>query len=239
MLVLHHTSYLAPSTSCIIPSDKYSVGFLSEYRDPGEGPPGSFISNCGPFESTGTSTFPGHIFHFIKPKTNEVVCSFTMKTGVSVYYCNPFEFPDDEDPSTGTLFLSELLQLESLTPQERELYDATVFNREFAGLYKNFTGGSEWLGNFPTKPPQHHMWRADYFGQTHQILSKETQFLELPPSEELQQLSISEMKRNKTDPLPYSEYREPGLMNITIKAISCAPRIFQIDNFLSEAEVNQ
>ena len=46
------------------------------------------------------------------------------------------------------------------------------------------------------------------------------------------------MKRNASSPLPFAEYREPGISNITITAVSVAPRIFQIDNFLSEIEVD-
>jgi hypothetical protein len=197
-----------------------------------------FNGNSGPFEATGTSTFPTHQFFFLKPKTLEVVCTFPITKGTSVYYCNPFEETDPNDPSSG-LLSSDILDLDILTEEEREFYDALVFNREFAGLYKNFTGGSEWLGLYPTKPPKHHMWRADYMGQTHQIQTKETQFVQLPPADDLRPMSYTKMKRNKTDPLPLSEYREPGLMNITIKAISCAPRIFQIDNVLSEVEVDQ
>ena len=207
--------------------------------DPGAGPPGTLISNCGPFESTGTSTFPGHVFHFVRPSTQEVICTFNMVTGVSVYYCNPFELYNDGDPSSGKLLLTDLLPMDSLLPKELKLFNSAAYNREFAALYKNFTGGSEWLGNYPPQPPQHHMWRADYFGQTHHVLTEETQFFALPPPEELQPLNVHNMKRNRTDPLPYSEYRESGLMNVTIKAISCAPRIFQIDGFLSEAEINQ
>ena len=118
-------------------------------------------------------------------------------------------------------------------------FGAAQFNREFAPLYKNFTGGSEWLGNFPTEPPKHHLWRADYFGQEHLIQSRETHFVELPPQERLHRMGRKEMRRNVSDFVALQEYREPGVMNIKIKAVSVSPRIFQIDGFLSDVEVNQ
>jgi hypothetical protein len=212
---------------------------LDLYWDAGEGPPGNHMSQTGPFESTGTATFPGHVFYFVKPKTNEVACSFSMAQGTSVHYCNPFVDNDPNDPSSG-VYIGERLSLEtSLSEEMRTLYDAANFNREFAELYKNFTGGSEWLANYPSMPPQHHIWRADYFGQEHQIESQETQFVKLPPQDKLHVLSRQEMRRHESAPIFLGEYRESGTMNITIKAVSCAPRIFQIDNFLSEVEVDQ
>jgi hypothetical protein len=211
---------------------------LDLHWDAGQGPPGNHMSQTGPFESTGTSTFPGHVFYFVKPKTNEVACSFSMARGTSVYYCNPFVDNDPNDASSG-VYSGKRLAWETLSEEMRKLYDAANYNREFAELYRNFTGGSEWLANYPSKPPQHHIWRADYFGQEHQIESQETQFVELPPQDELHGLSRQDMRRTESAPISLNEYREPGTMNITIKAVSCAPRIFQIDNFLSEVEVDQ
>lgn len=211
---------------------------LDLYWDGGEGPPGTFISHAGSFASTGTATFPGHVFYFIRPSTLEVVCSFRMEQGTSVYYCDPFVQNDPSDPSAG-VHSGPILSFLNLNDQQSKLYDAAQFNREFASLYKNFTGGSEWLGNYPTKAPRHHMWRADYFGQEHQIQTRETHFTELPPQELMHQVTHSEMRRNTTQGPALTEYRVPGVMNITIKTVSVAPRIFQIDGFLSDVEVDQ
>jgi hypothetical protein len=206
--------------------------------DNGSGPPGSLIGHTGPYESTGTSTYPEHVFYFVNPKSYEVVCSIRVKKGTSIYYCDPFVKTDLSDPSAGVLS-GPVSSLDELNEQERSLYDAAKFNREFAPLYREFTG-SEWFGNFPTEKPRHKMWRADYFGQEHVVTSPETQFTSLPPDKYLySRLSVDEMVRNASAPLPFQEYREPGMMNITIKAVSVAPRIFQIDNFLSEIEVDQ
>ena len=215
--------------------------FRKSCRDSGEGPPGRNICKAGPFESCGTATFPSHVFHFIHHRTKEVVCTMNVVKKVSVYYCNPFVKNDTSDPSSGIVKNSnEPLSLDTLAEHERKLYDAAIFNREFGELYKDFTGGSEWLTNYPSEPPRHWMWRADYFGQEHQIETKQTHFVRLPPLEKMHPLSTKEMSNyNISAPVAFSDYREPGTMNITIKAVSCAPRIFQIDNFLSEVEVDQ
>lgn len=211
---------------------------LDLYYDANEGPPGNFLSTAGPFESTGTATFPDHVFYFIQPRTEEVVCSFRTQKGVSIYYCDPFVANDPSDPSAGVHKGPTLSKLD-LDAEQQKLYDSAQFNREFAPMYKNFTGGSEWLGNFPTEPPRHHMWRADYFGQEHHIQTRETHFVELPPEELLHRIATKDMRRNTTDSVSLMDYRAPGVMNITIKAVSVAPRIFQIDGFLSDVEVQQ
>ena len=211
---------------------------LDLYWENVDGPMGHYISHCGPFESTGTSTFPGHVFHFIRPRTEEIVCSFETKKGMAVYYCDPFVAYDVSDPSAGK-YTGPTLPKSNLDEKQLELYEAAQLNREFAPIYKNFTGGSEWLGNYPTEPPRHHIWRADYFGQEHFVQTRETQFVKLPPKEVLHRMTSQQLRRNMTDSPAMMEYRVPGLMNITIKAVSVEPRIFQIDGFLSEVEVDQ
>lgn len=167
-----------------------------------------------------------------------MVCSFSVRKGHSVYYCDPFSPNNPADPSAGVL--SEAVRsVETLNQDEKALYESAVFNREFAPIYKNFTGGSEWLGKFPTEKPRHHIWRADYFGQQHTVQSKETQFLELPPESLLGLLSLEDMKRvNASTTVPLSDYRSCKDMNITLTVVSVAPRILQIDNFLSDVEVD-
>lgn len=206
--------------------------------DNGNGPPGNLLAHTGPFESGGTSTFPNHMFYFIKPKTKEVVCSMRVRKGTSVYYCDPFVEHDKKDPSAGVLW-GPPRSLDILNDKERVLYNAALYNREFGSLYEDFTG-SPWYGQFPQEPPRHHMHRADYFGQEHVVSTIETHFTSLPPEEELyRKLSVQEMMRNNTSTIPFQQYRKEGKMDITIKAVSVAPRIFQIDGFLSDVEVDQ
>ncbi len=57
-------------------------------------------------------------------------------------------------------------------------------------------------------------------------------------------ITIHEMQQNKHDnlqqqPRLLQQYRSPEpYLNMTLKVISCAPRAFEINNFLSETEVN-
>jgi prolyl 4-hydroxylase len=184
------------------------------------------------WEAKGSSSFPGHKFTFTPPnKPMEVLCQFRIVSNTSVYYCNPYEQSDGTNPAHA-LYRPNPRSLEELSPEDRERYNAHQYNLEFAQLYKNFTG-SEWLTMYPRNPPKHKIWRADYFGQTHIVPTNETHFLTVPSS--LHHLSVDEMGQNKNS---LAAHRAPGVMNMTIKAISCAPRAFEIDNFLSDAEVD-
>jgi prolyl 4-hydroxylase len=218
---------------------RYLSPFFFIDRDGGDGlSTARFIGPAGPFESAGTASFQGHVFYFIRPKTKEVVCSFRVAKGHSVYYCDPFTNNDPSDPTAG-IHTGLVRSLDTLKETERELYEAAVFNRHFAPIYKNFTGGSEWLGNFPTEKPRHFMWRADFFGQKHYVETQETHFVELPPSGFLFEQSIADMKRKNSTSVPLRAWREDqDTLNLTLTVISVAPRIIQIDNFLSDVEVD-
>lgn len=204
--------------------------------------PGHYICSTQSFESCGTATFPTHVFHFVRPSNQEIVCTFHVVSGTSVYYCDPFRPNDAQDPSAGVVVKesSSVLPLQGLNDEQLRLYQAAQLNREFAVAYKNFTGGSEWLANYPAQPPHHFIWRADYFGQQHTVETVETHFTKLPPVEEARRkLSIVEMQRETSAPIPLQDYRQEGPMNITLTVVSVAPRILQIDGFLSDVEVDQ
>lgn len=198
---------------------------LDLFWDAGSGAAnGSHICTTGPFESCGTSSFPSHVFYFVRPSTKEVVCSFRVVEEHSVYYCDPFVANDPADTSAGVLS-EPVKSRDTLNEKEEGLYQAARFNREFAPVYKNFTGGSEWLGQFPTKKPEHFMWRADHFGQEHHVTTKETHFIDLPPADRLNRMSIAEMKRENSTSLPLREWREDvEALNLTLTVVSVAPR---------------
>jgi hypothetical protein len=162
----------------------------------------------------------------------------TVVPGVSMYYCDPFaaekSHPTADPLSRGVQLSGGGRSVDSLSAQDRANYESHKFNIHFGSLYQNFTG-LEWLTMYPKRPPQHKIWRADYFGQEHHIQTKETQFLEIPPVEKLHKLKKSELRQH-ADSL--EEYRAPGEMNITIKALSCAPRAFEVRNFLSDVEAD-
>jgi len=204
-----------------------------------------FNARIKPWSAGGTASFPGHNFVMTKPgNEDEILCRVHVEKGTSVYFCDPFR-PNDYElavPAQGTcedIVKTGPLSLDTLSPFDRSQYDAHVFNLEFGEAYKNFTGGAEWLTMFPRTRPTHKIWRADYYGQEHTVSTRETHFTSIPD------VLATGGKKHKLTPSQMgqtydhlSKYREPGTMNMTIKALSCAPRAFEIRNFLSDAEVD-
>lgn len=185
-----------------------------------------------PWSSGGTASFPGHKFIFAKPRhPDQVICRFEVQKGTSVRFCDPFTPNDSSDPARGEYEL-DMMSLDSLSDYDRSFYDAHIFNLKFGAEYKNFTGGSEWLSMYPRNRPRHKIWRADYFGQEHVVTTTETHFVKIPETRKLETAELGK----EYDPLP--EYREPGTLNMTIKALSCAPRAFEIRDFLSDIEAD-
>jgi len=198
-------------------------------------------TNLGPWESGGTACYATHKFIMTKlNKPNEVICLFLITKGTSVYYCDPFseESHTKDSHANGLVPAGQNRSTDELSGDNLDEYAAHVYNLEFGELYKNFTGGSEWLSMYPRNPPKNPIWRADYFGQEHHVQTQESQFLELPPKKEMHILSTTEMVRNENSPVPYSEHRAPGSLNLTLTALSVAPRAFEIQHFLSDTEVD-
>ena len=108
-------------------------------------------------------------------------------------------------------------------------------------FYKDATGPS-YLSNYLRDPRMHHMWRADYFGQEHWVTTKETHFVEMPPSTELPGITNQGKPRilEPDQPRLLAQYRDPSttVMNMTFKVLTGAPRAFEIPNFLSSVEVD-
>lgn len=199
-----------------------------------------FNANLGPWESGGTACYPSHTFIITKPHHPEdVICRFDIVEGTSVYYCDPFseESRTQDTHARGVVTPGKLRSLDELSDDDLDDYAAHVYNLEFGELYKNFTGGSEWLTMYPKEAPKHHIWKADFIGQQHVVQTRESQFIAMPP-EKMHSLSISEMRRDAAVPLPLAEYREPGILNLTLTALSVAPRAFEIQHFLSDAEAD-
>jgi hypothetical protein len=182
-----------------------------------------------PFTASGTASFPGHQFVFTPPNNpDEVIHTFIVK-----------DYPDNiqlYDPYFVEGDVGQTQQnLSKLTDAERTKYQQWRDTINFHQQYLAFTGRS-YLANYLREPPRHFMWRADYFGQEHWITTPETRFVEEPPPELLSPIAATGKDRQFMEPL-MKEYREPGLFNMTLKALSCAPRAFEIPHFLSDAEV--
>jgi len=85
------------------------------------------------------------------------------------------------------------------------------------------------------------MWPAAYFGQEHWVTTRETHFDAMPPDIMLAPI-VSHGKIRQLQPGQrrlLSNYRTPDtdILNMTLRVISCAPRAFEIPNFLSSVEV--
>lgn len=198
------------------------------------------IQEVEPWGAGGTATFPNHKFIFTKHgKPKDILCQFVVKKGISVNYCDPFESKYKIFKFSFPAQVTDLHKrsLDSLTPTQRKNYDDHLYNLEFGEMYQNFTGGSPWLTMYPPNPVKHKIWRADYFGQEHTIQTNETHFHKIPAKELFpgRKLSIEEQR----DPSKIWEmYRDEGILNVTIKAVSCTPKAFEVRNFLSDAEVD-
>jgi prolyl 4-hydroxylase len=216
------------------------------------GRPGStqFIAHVNPFQAVGTATFPGHIFLLTKNNDPEnVKHTFNVIANKNIYAYDPYYDIDNEKVEIDVIH--EVLNLE-----EQKMYWLQRNSLEFGKEYYKFTG-REWLSLYPVrKQPSYHMWNADYFGQEHWFTSKETHYVTEPPENLLGMLELDEFHKEVLDRKRHlSDYRHKEgadmgavtvgtdadgdeYLNMTIKVLSCAPRVFEIKNFLSHVEVD-
>jgi prolyl 4-hydroxylase len=85
------------------------------------------------------------------------------------------------------------------------------------------------------------MWPARHFGQEHWVTTEETHVARHPPEDLVGPVTARGKERVLAPGAPRSlaEYRDPdqGLLNMTLRVLSVAPRAFEIENFLSPVEV--
>jgi hypothetical protein len=207
------------------------------FRIPPDNREPSLIAQIRPFHTSGTASFPGHNFNIVPDdfnyRTNNIVLAHYEidKDGMTNnYFYDPLTIPDDKAKTQQNL--------KELTLDELAKYETMRRNILFSQEYRQTTG-REYLAMYPRKKPSHFMWRADYFGQTHWVTTQETHFTEVP-SKKVKPIKTYGKARvlKEEEPKLFSEYREPGQLNMTLEVISCSPRAFAIDNFLSETEVD-
>ena len=193
----------------------------------------SLIQLFPPFHGGGIASFPGHLFFFSREQSpREPIYRFEVGNyPENLYVYDPYHVPDDPDATEKNL--------SGLTQEEREKYDNLRRSVDFNEVYMNVTGRS-YLVNYPRARPSHFMWRADHFDQTHWVTTRETHFTEMPPADLLAPIKVYGKKRflSADQPRLLSEYRKQGILNMTLKVVSCAPRVFEIPNFLSQVEVD-
>ena len=193
----------------------------------------SVMEYMGPFSTGGTASFPGHVF-FISAEDDPLIplIRFHVKGAPDNRFTyDPYHIEGDKKKTKQNLKV--------LSKSDRKLYDKMRRTHLFNEEYKTFTGRS-YLANFPRPRPMHHMWRADYFGQTHWVVTKETHVTTMPPDDILKAIETTGTQRaiQVDSPRPLKEYQEEETMNMTMKVLSCAPRVFEIPNFLSQVEVD-
>lgn len=186
-----------------------------------------------PFSPSGTATFPGHRFLFCGLKNPNDVRKLMIVGDYpdNIYYYDPYHVEGDPEQTEKNLAV--------LNNEEREKYNQWRKTLSFHEQYLNVTGRS-YLANYLRAPPMHHMWPAEYFGQEHWVTTRETHFQQVPPKKEL--APVSKKARRKlapTEPRLLQKYRDPNqeILNMTLKVLSVAPRVFDVPNFLSPAEV--
>jgi hypothetical protein len=166
---------------------------------------------------------------------SKVLKRFTIGEYPENLYCyDPYKV--EGDPAATEKNLKKALH-----KKEREFYDKWRDTLAFNEVYRNFTGRS-YLANYLRDPPRHHIWPADHFGTSHWVETAETHFTEMPPDDKVQPVQSSGRNRvlKEGEPRNLQEYRDPNqsTLNLTLTAVSVAPRVFEIPNFLSKVEVD-
>lgn len=193
------------------------------------------MRNHNPWTASGTATFPAHRFVFTPANDPDTVLArfIVGEYPENIYVYDPYLV--EGDPEATEQNLQEHLKKKG----DREKYESWRKTLSFHEQYRNFTGRS-YLAHYLRDPPMHYMWPADYIGQTHWVESRETHFTRFPPSDQLKPISVQGKKRRlkDSDPRLLQEYRDPGTLNMTLRVLSVAPRVLQIDHFLSVVEVD-
>lgn len=185
---------------------------------------GRKIALVEPFQSVGTATHNGQSFRFSPTYDKDhALVRFVLTSDDVVVKYDPIADDKDGDKI-----------LRSLSEEQRRLYDAQLLSLAYGKDYLVQTG-RHWLSNFPRPPPAHFMHEADYFGRKHKIVTSQTHFVSLPPDELLGRLAAEDYRDADAVSLP--EYRDNDALTLRLRAVSCAPRVFVVENFLSDVEV--
>jgi prolyl 4-hydroxylase len=191
------------------------------------------MANCPPFEAVGTATFPFHQFYFTDYNDpTKILKRFTVVEGQMVMYYDPFVVDGDEKATRRNL--------ESLTLDEYEKYEKRARTMRFNEIYRKTTG-RDYLSVYPRNKPMHFLWPADYYGQQHWATTKETHFVDIPPDKKVKMITAQGEERilQANKPRVLQEYRSKAdFLNMTLTVLSCAPRVLEIEDFLSGAEVD-
>ena len=189
-----------------------------------------------PFSAKGTGAWRGHNFFFAKESepTKLLVSYKATQSPDNLMFYDPYIVEGDDAKTQANLD-------EALTAQQQEYYWMYRKTIAFSEKYKSVTGRS-YLSSYLRAPPAHFMWPADFFGQEHWVMTRETHFQSIPPHENLKWIQEHGKARQIApyQPRLLQEHRDQpdgGQLNMTLKVVSVAPRVFEIPNFLSGPEI--
>lgn len=196
-----------------------------------------FRSRIDPFESFTTVTSPGNSF-FLAPLYDK---EYAVKRWVAT---------EDEPLMVYDVITGDDELLETLSEEQKSLYMMQKLNLHYAREYLVKTKRS-WLSLFPRSSIFHFMHSAEYFGQEHIIFTKQTHISSLPSGPSglesvWRRLDFSDYDdmtaKSKLDgpeaALKLLSHRKRGDLQLTLKVVSVTPRVFEIENFLSDVEVD-
>jgi prolyl 4-hydroxylase len=224
-------------------SDKEVVIFLEKNKGPS-----TQLRHLDPMSGKGLSVIQGQVLFFADAKGRLIQRFHITAESTSLHVYDPYYI--EGYPEVTESYVAMLSQ------EQQHLYKKWRATIEFAQHYTRATGRA-FLSHYsgptaPITPPKHSMWLADYFGQEHWVTTREVHYDRLPPAEHLQALPQTARDRELAngDPRLLPDYRVAGetssssssasslsTMNMTLKVLSCAPRVFEIANFLSPVEV--
>ena len=195
-----------------------------------------FRSRIQPFEAFTTVTSPGNTF-YIAPiyDKDHALERWTVTADEAVLAYD--SIANDNEVYT------------SLTKEHKKLYEMQKLNMKYGQEYLAKTQRS-WLSMFPRPMNMHFMWDAQYFGQEYKVLSAQSHFVQMPLAKDRKgykeiwrQLdyadydAMAEKKKQQENYLNLKKYREEGPLELSLNVVSVAPRVFEIDEFLSDVEV--
>jgi len=194
------------------------------------------IRSLPPFSAKGTSTFPTHSFVYATTDDGMAVKRFVVKhvdntaddAEENLYPYDPYHDPSDPKITKETV-------ARELSQQDQEMYwtwrKTLLFDKE----YRKVTGRT-YLATYLRPPPIHFMWPADYFHQQHWVTTRESHFISSPG--DMARTTVNLKRYQEEEPIALETYRDhTPYLNMSLKVLSCAPRVFEIENFLSPVEV--
>ena len=190
-----------------------------------------FRGKIDPFESFTTVTTPGNSFYLAPTYDKEhAVERWTMTADEAVVSYNPLH--------------NDVEMLAKLTMAEMKMYTMQKLNMAYGQEYLVKTQRS-WLSMFPRPLGMHYMWEADYFGQEYVVKTEQSHFVSVPKGKEVWRRldyadydnMVEESDSKGKAVLNLAEHRNEGALELKLRVISVAPRVFEIDNFLSNVEV--